>query len=498
MNENKKKPGLFFAAILILVLLFLGFFIYKKFSENKFEEVKYTAKVYKDAKGELRSLNDRFIIEEYSNHVKIMDMKTNVLFDDSILATYIYEGVDGEIYAEIANFKNDRSDNISYYRLKNHEFKLVKSIDSDEFPTPVISTSNGKEHLLGYQCTNGIKGSKFYDLNGEERSVSAFFKGDGLRSDVTEAIFTFSDDYMIVSNHSGKNYKYGLYSFSKNKIVVGTIYDGLYPDANGNLVAVLNNKAGVISKNGSKIVDFKYDFIDRNDYFFLVSKDNKMAIMNLDYKVITDYFIPYLSSTYPDGRRMDYFYEPCCGNYNTFYTEGLKDHFIVVTFDPKDTLEKPILTIYFIDKEGKHRSFKAIDFSHDNELIYSYSKKHLMNVYDENLNEKFTIDLKEIGDSNLSVRLINQSTLVVTGEDTMYFSYKTGKRVDKLAPFKYDMDGITIKFSDNKLTYLANNKELGSIKDDENINIRDFPLTKLSKNAYFNINAKNYIYIEKE
>ncbi len=84
-----------------------------------------------------------------------------------------------------------------------------------------------------------------------------------------------------------ENGKWGVLNYSdKNETIIGNKYTSLsFDEYTGNFIASNNNKYGIISKNGSKVIDIKYDeisIINYNPVLYKIKNNNKYGVIDKD------------------------------------------------------------------------------------------------------------------------------------------------------------------------------------------------------------------------
>ena len=374
--ERSNHKNKIIIVILLLIILILSILLIFE-SLNKKEKVPENNPIndnenVKEEKDEYvtRSVHDKYLVKYKDNqngkiYSKIMDMNNNLLYEGETGELIL--GVDNNLYSVVRDKYHAYVVKVSIF--ENNEFRDIlvdvnKENEDDIYNgyTMVVYEDNyfvydedpqSNHYLVGFSRVDDENNEHyFYDIR-KNRILELddkYIRGMFITLVVGDPIDNFSKDYLVLSTNVIGDGKFGLYSIKEEKVVLDFDYDGLYPDSNGNLVAIKNNKAGVIDLKGNVIVDYDYDFMDRNDGFMVVSKNKKMAIMNNEYKLITDFVFDY-NDLLENGKVVPYDYMLCCANRNSFRAEKTKDGYILyngindeqkykINFDGKYTLIK--------------------------------------------------------------------------------------------------------------------------------------------------------------
>ncbi len=519
--EKKKRfwdeiKAFLILAIIIIVVIVGGWYWYTHiYTEDKKPAVKeekivdqYQAFKYTVADSHnLDVLNNKYLIE-YDDHYiyKVLDMKTNVLFDGEEEYSYYIEGEDGAFYL----IKNDEAENeniVTISKLDDKKFKEEKQLmESAVYYIPIIyEDENGHYITLGFSGTkysydeemNEKNTTYVYNLNGKEYELINYqFVGDKKLTEPFEAIITYDKENIIVgTSETYANMRYGLLDLANGNTIINPQYDGLYTDGD-NYIAIKNNKAGVITEKLKKIVNFEYDFIAKYDGYYVVSKNNKMAIMNNEYDLITEYDFDYQSKT--DGSLYSY------TDWNTIDSYRVNDKYVLITNNREleDNIKYENSITYIIDKNGQSKSVQANKFSVNKEdgLIYAYDNiNRNVSIYDSNLDEMYKISLNNYDFAGIpEISLINGNTIEIKLDSSIYFDYEDGHEIEDIKDFSLLINGITVNYDkqNKEMIYSSSSKEIARINIDVSEDSNNY-FIELNDKAFYYSTTEQYLYIEK-
>lgn len=508
----------FFGIILFIgAFVGIGFLIYKfveplesKVKDNKeenkvvqtsdYKTVSYTAK----EGNSLTVFGDKYLVEFGDGVVsKVLDMDTNVLFEGNEDYSYLYVGSDGELYLLFYEDIN-KLDSLKLYVFKNKELVEVKSFEEKGYNfTSLVYWDGNNEQLLGivgekysYDSDDFSTNSKIYLLNGKEYETDKVrLTGDSVRLAVDEPIYTYNSKY-VVAIDTVKDYKHGIFDLSKGEMIVNTKYDGLYTTESGNYIAVKNKKAGIVNIKSKILVDFKYDFISDEGEFYVIASNNKLGILDKNYKVVIE-----PKFTFQEDRNIGFSYQPCCGADNSFRAYKYDDKYIlkVNEFELYEELNYKVHETYVIDESGEYLTIQENDFDIVEDFIYSYDKdKKLYTIFDEHFAEKYTIDLSSYDfENNPTLGYINESTISIHMDTTLYFDAITGEEIDEVRDTVFVDDKIEFKLNNESKTLKVkvDGKEISTIKNYERYDRSLFD--KVDENTYYCASYKSYVMIRK-
>ena len=245
--------------------------------------------------------------------------------------------------------KKDNNDNIG-------ELKALSIFSSDDNVSGIYNLKG--EKISNYQASFGIR------LRGTMIGPSHHY---------------YNNNYIIYKGEQGL----GLLDFNGNIVLEGK-YDFLQEDNNHHYMASLNGKYGIIDYTGRVLIPFENDQIV--DYNMLV-KDNKFALIDKNYHLLTDYEIDY-------NPAWGYSYIQCCGSYNPLYSFDYENRHVISFW--KDRESNIGGTTYIIDEKGNVQKFSSL-FDIYNNYLYSTEEKDkeiIINTYDKNYTIKNTIKHK--------------------------------------------------------------------------------------------------------
>lgn len=527
-REKKKKfldelKAFFILALIIVVFVLGGWYWYTHVydggkpresvkEEKNVDEYKTAKYVVADGR-ELSVLNDKFLVEYDSKNIyKVMDMKTNVLFEGEEAYSYFTEGIDGNFYA-ISDADADNENILTIFKLSNKKLEKVKELMSSGvyFTSIVYRENENSEHSY----TLGFSGTRFsydedmneqnttflYTLEGKEYELSNYsLVGDEVRLDVADPVVTYDKNHIIVGSKSTyAEMVYGVYDLSADAIIIKPQYEGLYTNK-GNYIAIKDGKAGIVTDKLKKIVDFQYDFIAMFDDYYVVSKQNKMAIMDASYKLVTDFSFAYQKTS----EDIPYSYKVCCSGMNTFTSYKVGEKYILVTnhLELEREIQYDKHETYVIDESGQYKTIVASQFvvSPETGLIYAYDNiKKIVTVYDSSLEELYQISLASYDFVGVPVlHLLHGNTIEIQLDSSIYFDYETGEEIENLKEYSALVNGITIKYDQSKkqLTYSSGDNKISTI-DLENGNMEKTYFQWLDENSFYYVTPKEYLYIEK-
>ena len=474
----------------------------KIYTKNEPEEYKVISYVSKTKNNDLIVVGN-YLIEKNDNYVeKIMDLKAETIYENKIECNAVYLGIDNNLYF-ILEESGDYENSISISRLDDDKIIELDAIAKRGVYYSTLLYDDGKEEkLLGFVGDFTTQNDELEeetieyihllnDKNIELKDISLF--GSELKNGIGHDIITNHEKYIITK----KDDKYGIYDIKNEKNIIEPSYDMLKKTHDGNYVAVKNEKAGIIDINKKILVDFEYDFIDINDNFYVVSKNNKLAIMNDEYNLITDfafdYQYEYVYNKLTAAAKYDYYL--CCQAFNTFKAYKVKDNYILITNNKHSNTKYSKNEAYIIHEDGSFETIEEKDFVVENNFIYALKKDKKIVVYDNDLKEKYTIDLSRYDANNITAKLLNENTIVISIDgNNIYYDYENGESIKEILTFEKDIDSVNIKYEDNKLIIKT------SDKNESTIDIKQFNydnVVKLNSDCYYYVsdNSSYSIYV---
>lgn len=476
-----------------------------------YKTIKYTA----SKEHNIDIINENLIIEFKDNVLyKIMDKRSDTLYEGEIEFDYVREGSDGNIYV----IKNEEAENenvIHIYKLEDKKLKEDISLaEQNVYFSEILyedKTSNST-FLVGFKGFKDVYDDEFkeiaetyiYKIDSDKMIKQTGFVLVGDYEDLgpnASDIITYDSRYIVIREFSSgvRTNNYGIYDIETNTILVKPQYEGLYTNGNDTYIALKNGKAGIITNKLKKIVNFEYDFIDRNEDYYVVSKNGKMAIMNSDYKLISKFDFDYQSSS----EDLSYNYNARNKVYNTFTSRKVNDKYILTinNMEYQNNIEYPKHDTYIINSDGTYNVIQANEFFVDSEsnMIYSFDKeKKIYTFYDQQLNEVVSVDISSYDyNGRAIVNLINGNTIRVWFDSFVYFDYETGEEIETLKDYSALVNGITIDYIDSKgeVSYSID----GDIVAKVNVkDVNDEMYFKTNgENILYYLTQKEYVYIEK-
>lgn len=472
---------------------------------NQYKSYKYTVA----SNHKLDVLNDKYVIEYDDDYIyKVMDVKTNVLFEGEEEFDFYIEGSDGNIYI-VLDSEADTENIVNIYKLDNKKFTEVKELFVENVYFVPIQYEEIKGS--GNYITLGFTGTRYsydtelneenttfvYSLDGDEYELDNYqLIGDTKGNNSYESIVTYNKDkiiFYVSETYSDKSY--GLLKLSDGEVIIKPQYDGLYTNGS-NYIAVKDGKAGIITDKLKKIVNFDYDFIADYGTYYVVSKNNKMAIMDEKYNLVTDFVFDYQASS----NNVSYVYN----GVNTFDSYKINDKYIlsINNLELDNNLQYDKSETYIINKNGKYTTIEANKFfvNSSSGLIYAYSNSsRVVTLFDSELNELYKINLNNYDFSGLpKVKLINGNTLEIKLDSSIYYDYETGEEINDIKDFSALINDITINYDkkNKKLIYSSDDKEIANIDVDID-DIDNMNFIELNEKEFYYATDSQFLYIGK-
>ena len=522
-KEQKKKNfwsevKAFFAIILIIGFTVLGGFLIYKYvkpiekdkpakdeetkivESNDYKTVVYTAQDERT----LQVIDDRYVVESKDSVLyKVMDMDRNILFEGKEDYSELYVGIDDELYLIFNDTKNEGS--LSLYKFIDKELQEISVLNtSNYYYVPMVYTNNGTDKLVAIlgQSYNFVEDNEDFDminevinLDGEKQEVKDYiFEGDSARLGFDMPVYSNSSRYFVVYTENGS--KRGVYDIQNEEIVISGKYSELYTTKNGNYIAVKNGKTGIVNLKSKILVDFKYDFISDYGEFYVISKNKKLGILDKDYKVVVE-----PKFTYQESDEYGFNYNKTDSFYDSFIASKYNDKY-VLTVNANELvadLNYKIHETYVIDGTGEYITIKANEFNIYDNLIYGYdkdSKKYT--IYDNTFAEKYVIDLNGYDfESNPRLEYVNENSIVVYMDSTLYFDALTGDEIDSLRDATFVADKIEFKYSNKNrnVTLKVNGDTLSTYDYDARMGTKFYTIVK--DKMYYYVSDNLYVMVRK-
>ena len=152
-----------------------------------------------------------------------------------------------------------------------------------------------------------------------------------------------------------------------------------------------------------------------------------------------------------------------------------------------------------IDSTGEYITIKANEFNIYDNLIYGYdkdSKKYT--IYDNTFAEKYVIDLNGYDfESNPRLEYVNENSIVVYMDSTLYFDALTGDEIESLRDATFVADKIEFKYSNkNKnVTLKVNGDTLSTYDYDARMGTKFYTIVK--DKMYYYVSDNLYVMVRK-
>ena len=473
---------------LFIILLIIGLFILGgwawyahmkdhpgyKHEEKEKEVVGYDYKIVEKEKNRTyQSDTDLFIYETSEDKLgRIVDSRGNELFKGEEDYTYVVRGIDDKVYVindELAENENELTVGVLNDGKIETQFKLAKEnvyfslmyYCKDETSSPKLIGFSGS--LVNNE--NGeyaVEKTYIVNLNNEVSELDGYvLQGDAAVNSQDSPIMTYSDTYVTFSNYKGT--EYGLFNYKNNSVVIEAKYEKLYSTYNNSFIAVKDSKAGIINANEKILAVFEYDFIDRHKDFYVIGKDDKLAIMNKSYEFVTGFEFDY-QRAYTE---QNYEYTPCCATYNSFEARKYGDKYLLVTNYGNllvNGFKYPLNEAYIIYSNGKYETIEedTINYLDDGLLIFN-SKEKTYTYYDNDLEEKNTIDMSSYAYARDPQIFYEFGNVAGIFEKNLFFNLDTGKEVedDKIV---YENKNFKVVYDKKNVTVLVNDEEVYKFK----------------------------------
>jgi hypothetical protein len=466
-----------------------------------------------EAKGKELLVVGDYLLEGNAGYInKIMNLKTEVLYEGKVEYNYVFVGVDNKLYLVLDESGDYNENTITLYRLEDDKLNELDPIGSKGvFYSPFVLAGD-EDKLIGFvgvRLTQNDEGDeeqteyvKLLDGTTYERKVKDTIHGRDVRLGMGDFIYTTDEKYVVtryIVDAEAGSYKYGLYDYVDNKMVMDASYDTLKEAAPGFYIAVKENKAGIIDYNRKIIVDYKYDYIEYFGDFYVVALNNKLAIMDKKFNFVTGFDYDVYSGF--ENEPVKYYYYPCCTSSNTYDAFSVGDKYVLVTNYREGFFNFPKHEAFIISSDGSSEKFEELSVSYNDskDLIYSSTKKNVFDVYDKNMKKKYTIDLTKYDYEVSGLELVNGNTIRTDNYNVtpVYIDYETGEEIKGLKDFEQKLGNVTLVYKAGKLTINVNDKEDSSFSIAD-FNYADFKeTTDGSYYLSYNSGSPVYVFIEK-
>ena len=449
---RKKDINTVFVTISVLLLFFgllygVLFFGMKKTAKKdntnnvitnddiKDKNVKYNVKEMNINAAMYNVLNNKYlekIVDE--NTYLYTDLNNKNIIENS---TKLYVGCDGNLYD--VTYEDNNLTISSVYKtglipvISVHKDSNFNSLVYyyDDFDTDNIC-------LVGYVLTEDNVDTLYYihDKKVQETELKNNYVLGDYYYDEMNVIVTHDTRYIVTSTsgHSSSDNPQVL-DMLEGKLLLADKYDDIITDGNSMFIASKNDKSTIIDLNGNTAT-IPYDFIERVYNYYLVSRDNKMAILDDTKKVISDFSIPYSG--------LDH-------DYHSFHMRN----YVAFTFDNRLVIiplnaEKEKEELYYL-KDDKKIAKITDDKFYMSSILYSYNEEsNSFRIYDDKFQIKYEIVINDhfygIPYYELTFDLMGNNLVLSQNDKRVFFDYETGHLKDNLDDFELNYtDSIKIK-----------------------------------------------------
>ena len=480
-----------FIIILVLFLVcgigYAGYTMYKngginfnsKKNEKKKEEEKASAKFLNiETVGNNISIYGNYILDnDYEKLYQVFDINGDLILklEEPLDYDHAYVQKDGKLYLTHLEYVDGSTAGIVLYEVTKDGVKtLTEHNGNGSYFTTLslihrdIDNPTASDELIGFVESIGVAGDdivrkyKVYDLEGNVIDLGEnAIKSDSAMLDIDNGYRINSSRYAVTYNSNAKSSKYGVVDLKTGELVIGLNYNLLYQNPDGSFVAILDDGTGVIDIKTKKIVPYEFDFVDYHDDFYVVGKNRKLAIMNKDAKLVTDF-----EFDIQGGEKYDFIYIECCSSFNTFSASKHGDKYLLITNYVHYDTEYDKEEAYIIDSEGKYETIEEDEAGVEQDLVYFYDKDDKkVHVYKEkDLTFLYDISLKEYDftDKYFEFNKYGDNLLQLDLDGTkLYFNAETGEELDdSVAVYTYNNSKVKYDLKNQKITFFEDDKEV--------------------------------------
>lgn len=408
-----------------------------------------------------------YIIEHDGQTLKkINSLNGEVLFNKDFTYSYSHLGIDGTLYF-ILEEDIESQNTIQLYKLENNDLVLVEELHEDDvYLDPIVYyDKNDKEYLLGFagqyfECIDSTDYSEcssfIYSLDGKHEEFEGYeIIGDENRSGAGEEYIIYNSRYIPFGTK-----EVGLFDIEKMEIAIEPTYSCIRSASEGAFIVGKDGLNGVINVKQKRLVDTKYNYIQYNNVYMLV-KDNKIALMDNNFKMITDFVFAYQDPVSKDA-------DSCCGFTDSVFVQKAGSKYLLVTNrlveESSDHYTKN--EAYIIDGSGKYEVVpqKGIINIINGGYGFKAPDAKKITVYDENLNLKGEIDLSDYDIKLDDIKLGKVEDLLMIDEPRLYFDYETLKEVENYY-VTYENMNVKLEYSEDKVKVMVDEKEIATLNN---------------------------------
>lgn len=509
----------FLILAIIIGLVILGGYLFIKYAEpiewNKDKDKTPDVSETKDTEvlsyvtelenGMLRIINNKYLIEYDADAIyKIMDLDLNVLYEGNEEDEYyLIEGINNQLYA-YSIMEVENSAVINLYVLENEKLVEVKEFAKNGVYYVPLIDDNYLIGIVGNDCylndeLEDVCSTEIFTLDDKEQVLEEYSViGDlNLGTSDTTPIYTRNSNY--VSIYNTMNEKYGLYDLVNHKIIIKANYEQLYTTYGDDFVVVKDDRMGIVDKKLKKLVPFEYDFIDINSNHYVLSKNNKLALMDKEYNFVTDFDINYVN--YSDvSINNGYVYRDSLFRINSFTSFKIDDGYVLVNkITGQDGYGYLSDELIYVENKENIKILKNKEFFGYEDILYSYSfKDGKLVIYNNDLEVKYSIDLSSYDYEDYpSVMLVNGNTIMVTLDSELYFDYESGQEIDNILDVTYNIGNLELQYTnkDNTVKVYESDKVIASYEYDPLVYKK--PYNMIDDESFYFMDDENFVKIGK-
>lgn len=460
-NEKSKKTLVIVVLLLLLsVLIFAGYSL--SISKKKSTNIDLKINQIYSSDYELSCIDNSFFIGSYEPN------KIDVIIDNN--GNEIYKGEQNIYYDGIKKLKDERyliydnnNGNLTTYIFNGVSIEKYYEIKDVNYVKPIVYKNLDKEYIIGFasMVDNNLY---LYDLNSSGIIVlnNTSIVAD---NDTFEAYYTYSEKYIVVKNDKDLM---GVISLDGTQVI-----DYKYKDiiSNNDIFIALNkkNKYGIIDKNNKVIVKFNNKVIDKFDsYYIFVNEYNKMALYDNNYKRITKYDMEY-------NTLIAYSLRNESNSINLYKVNG-KIAIVNNYLENINGTEYDKHNLYIIDGNKIIKKINQIGFGYDN-IMYTYDNKYNISIYNSDISLLYNIELNDVSRIE-EISSVNNELIKVKYTD----------KDNKIKTLYYDHEGKEKEFKLGNL-FLKGVEYRGYIKKKDNN--KELTLYDLDNNKLSSVYGKN-------
>jgi len=419
--------------------------------DKKDKDVKYDVKEIK-LNGEFFSVvNNKYFLSSYidTNFVQSFayyDLDGNLVGDR--LKDMLHPGLDDNLYGLTFN---QTTKELTVHVLKKNNIFPVNTIaltDEDYHPVYYVDEDNNSYFLGIESVVDGVDTFfKVYDSSIETIKSDGFsFIGDNALLESFAIMYTSDPNNIVVEENSKEaNKKVGVFNLEEKKLIIDFNYDNIITIGNDNYIVNTKDKTTIINSK-LKALTLPYDFITKEGDYFLVARDSKFAIFDKNYKVLTDFVIPFYGT--------EYNFHPCCGNTNNIVTRKTKDGMIILALDYGTNNEE----VFFLTKNNELRSNKINNLYVDN-FMYSFDNTtRNYNILSNGFELMYSINLdkyfKDFPAEDMRLERYGETLVLRNQSEARYFNYEDGEETNGVKDYE-------IQFTESMKALVHSNLDIG-------------------------------------